>query len=788
MYNYADLNDVEFEELCKDVMQNKLNEHLRTFARGKDKGIDIRNDNDSIVIQVKHYEKSPYSMLKGSLNKEILKVKEINPKKYYLCISKELTPQQIDEIYDIFKQYMYDKNSIITIKEIDDFLQKEENQGITKKHFKLWLSSSNILEKIGQNDICIDCESLLYNINEEVKYFVKTNMFDKCLEILENERVLAIVGMPGVGKTTTSKMLILKYIEKGYQVRYSTNIDISNIKKAISINPNVKEIILLDDCLGQHYLNMEEKQENEIISLIKYIKSHTNKVLIMNSRITIFNEAKKRSEEFNNIIEDKDIKVYTINMDNIEKIEKAKIFYNHLYFNNLDNAYFQEIKKDKRYINIIEHRNYNPRIIQYICKKVKTRIESNDYYKYIMECLENPSYIWKNEYYERIEKEDRIFLLVLYSMSDNMVKYEVMEKAFNRRIEAEDIDTSKNCFIAVIKRLNESMIKVTIKNKERFISVLNPSVNDFLKNEFYNNEAETNKILEKAISIEQIERIFNKNLKDKEEYIKNKIIDGTILNYTYLNENYSIQSIILAYIVHFEINYEKYKNYIQEGLKNFNYNYFEFYDGMQYEKSDIVDQMLKSNLYKYYDIYKKISKKDFVEDMISDLDVESMLSIIYIVNNKFDSNLKKMPEDILDTISTELNYTLNQYLEDYEIKYFDIDIDDILYKKREELEEKRYYYDTEEELEEEMMKSVKEEVEYIVEQNYERIKDELCINLPKEIKNKINIYCVYNDDKIQEFIKNSLEVKKDYNIDEIIDNNENDIVKEIDKIFNRSPE
>ena len=203
MFNYADLNDVEFEELCKDVMEKKLKEKLRTFARGKDKGIDIRNDNNTTVIQVKHYIKSTYSNLKTNLRKELKKVEPINPKQYYVCISKELNPMQLDEIYEMFKKYMKDSSNIITIKEIDNFLQKPENQEVLEKHFKLWLSATKVLEKIGQNDIFIDCESLLDNINDEVKYFVRTSMFDKCLEILNNERIIAIIGMPGVGKTTT---------------------------------------------------------------------------------------------------------------------------------------------------------------------------------------------------------------------------------------------------------------------------------------------------------------------------------------------------------------------------------------------------------------------------------------------------------------------------------------------------------------------------------------------------------------------------------------------------------
>lgn len=34
MFNYSNLNDIEFEELCNDIIQRKLNEELRTFSRG----------------------------------------------------------------------------------------------------------------------------------------------------------------------------------------------------------------------------------------------------------------------------------------------------------------------------------------------------------------------------------------------------------------------------------------------------------------------------------------------------------------------------------------------------------------------------------------------------------------------------------------------------------------------------------------------------------------------------------------------------------------------------------
>ena len=44
-------------------------------------------------------------------------------------------------------------------------------------------------------------------------------------------------------------------------------------------------------------------------------------------------------------------------MNNISDIEKAKILYNHLVFNNVQKEYFDDIKKDKRYKNLSKNKS-----------------------------------------------------------------------------------------------------------------------------------------------------------------------------------------------------------------------------------------------------------------------------------------------------------------------------------------------------------------------------------------------------------------------------------------------
>lgn len=62
-------------------------------------------------------------------------------------------------------------------------------------------------------------------------FLYKLERFYKALHYLENNKTLFIVGNPGVGKTITSKMLVLYYAAIKYKVRYTTNTtDLQSLK------------------------------------------------------------------------------------------------------------------------------------------------------------------------------------------------------------------------------------------------------------------------------------------------------------------------------------------------------------------------------------------------------------------------------------------------------------------------------------------------------------------------------------------------------------------------------
>ena len=81
-YDFSKINDEEYEELFKDILKSTTGENFRTFAKGRDGGIDVISTNakNKIIGQAKHYVKTPMTqLLKDLKNKEKPKVTRLNP-------------------------------------------------------------------------------------------------------------------------------------------------------------------------------------------------------------------------------------------------------------------------------------------------------------------------------------------------------------------------------------------------------------------------------------------------------------------------------------------------------------------------------------------------------------------------------------------------------------------------------------------------------------------------------------------------------------------------------------
>lgn len=103
--------------------------------------------------------------------------------------------------------------------------------------------------------------------------------------------------------------------------------------------------------------------------MVKYVACHKNKKLIMNSRVTIFQQAKERVIEFRQFAEDEKFKIKILDMGKLSLSDKGRIFHNHIYFKGLPEAYYQDILKEYHYREIVKHTNYTPRIMEFVTRE-----------------------------------------------------------------------------------------------------------------------------------------------------------------------------------------------------------------------------------------------------------------------------------------------------------------------------------------------------------------------------------------------------------------------------------
>lgn len=663
-YNFNILSPIEFEELCKDIISDKLNMDFKSFKIGKDGGIDLRNRENGIICQCKHIKK--FSDLKNTLKKEKEKIKTIKGlKKYYLMISTELTPKNEDEILELMKDYLKNSNQILSIKEIESILEQEEKIEILKRHSKLWLTSYKVLEIFQSKFMDFQVSTLYNEIKNEINYFVETKIFRECLEKIKRERILIITGSPGVGKTINSNMVVAKMISDNPNLKIKT-IAGSNYEELIkSLNVDDEELIILDDFLGQSYLEKTSADIDNIILIINYVLKNNRKFLLLNSRLYVISQTKNENEKISRILDSLEANKYLINMDNISLIEKAKIIYNLHYFNKVPFEYFEELRKkallDYRFEYIIKHRNYNTRIIEYCVLNYKRdEIKKDEYYNYIINNLNNPTKVWKVQF-GKLTKEERAYLNIMYSISSNNVSSTILKECYDNVAKTRMYDTEKNNFKIISDKMTNSLIKQNLQHNDIILNVINPSINDYILNDLSKNTVELEKMMKDALYIEQI-----KNIIKLDNTLLNKL-DKSLTEYKTFEDNNRIS--ILKFIIEFKYCSHDLIEYVNNIYKEKNFHgvelleilsskkLVEYYKLKSYlEDYDLIEHLFK-NSSNYY-IEKFISS---VDDYLEDYEELKKAEISKEYNKRF-SNI--IEGKIIDNINSDISYEIDRLIDE----------------------------------------------------------------------------------------------------------------------------
>lgn len=526
MYDFKELDNKEFELITRDLLQEEFGINFQTFAAGKDQGIDCLfsvDNNYEIVVQCKHYRNSNFSVLFNKLKKEELKkIKRIKPKRYILVTSLDLTLNNKQKILELFEGLIKDLSDIIDFNSLNNLLNNFPQ--VKKNYLKLWIKDSDYLEHLLGRQTHNKSKIKLKNIKKCLNIFVQTPSFKEVSKKLEEKNYIIITGSQGLGKTTLANVLSWKYINEGYEF-----LAISDVNEGWNLlEENRKQIFYYDDFLGSTQLEtFRRNEDSDLIDFIEAIINDDNKKFILTSRDYILKDAESKSEKF-----------YRANFvtQNVQESDffsdiKKEIYIKHIKESRLPDDFKTELLKEKNVKSISLHKNYTPRIIEYITNIDNLKAHgagcANCCKQLSKFLLDNPTELWKHPFYEVLDNTKRAFLYTLYT--------------FDGKYKGDSITFEKAVNSALYTMFGENLSGTTFNNALHFLDVFfinidenycitfkSPSIIDFLDYECNkNNLWET--LIDFSMFYEQLDWLYYKRIDYENE---NELLEKLVIKFT----------------------------------------------------------------------------------------------------------------------------------------------------------------------------------------------------------------------------------------------------------------
>lgn len=479
MYDFRTLSPIDFELLVRDLLQAELGITMESFGPGKDGGIDFRFSmaNQDVVVQAKHHVEGGARSLLRAAAKEDSKVLKLAPSRYILVTSLSLTPELKRKVRQAMPSTPVSDGDVIGREDLNNFLGLHPH--VLRQNFKLWLTSTEVLERILHSAVYNRTDAELARIRQLVPKFVHNASVAEAETILEDRGALIIAGEPGVGKTTLGRMLLWLHMEQNWKVFV-----VDDLQEAMAVSTaGEKRLIFLDDFLGQISLTNEllGKVDQRLPVFLDRLRNNKDLRFILTTRLYLLNQAQIQSDKLSSPRVAASEMV--LNVGVYTRIIKAKVVFNHIYFSDLVEEEKAKLLDGDFFLKIIDHRNFSPRLIELLTSADYYAVGDDSIQATVLRVLDNPAELWERPYRSHLSADARCLLWAIF-FTGYYVGVDLCLQLFKRIAENAGYQIAPSDAVARfrtgLKELSGSFVAIG----DQEISFANPGIRDFLSTVF----------------------------------------------------------------------------------------------------------------------------------------------------------------------------------------------------------------------------------------------------------------------------------------------------------------
>lgn len=429
------------------------------------------------VVQCKHYVRSGVPKLLTAAASERTKLAALRPapRRYTFATSCELTATNKRQLIEALAPFVRDERDILGYEDLDGLLRK--HQDVLRGHVKLWLDAVGPLQHVVNAETFARTQALLGAIAANLPRYVQTQSFDAALSLLEAHRTVIVAGPPGVGKTTLAQLLLLASADAGF-TPCSIQSDIEEAWKLLRTSE--RQAFFFDDFLGRTALfDGVGDDTRDLAAFIREVRRSSQTRLILTTREYVLERARQQVEElrWTELGADR----YSLTLAEYSRLDKARIFYNHMYFSpDVDDVARESLRRDRAYLDIIDHENYSPRLIEWMTGLSGHRLNDanrQDYAAFCLSVLDKPDALWEHAYDHGLTPDARRLLLLL-PWHPASVPIVTLEQRFYETALWEDMQVGPRSFTQALSLLRDSFVRF---GRDETVSAINPSLIDFLR-------------------------------------------------------------------------------------------------------------------------------------------------------------------------------------------------------------------------------------------------------------------------------------------------------------------